>query len=259
MAWKIEHSAKRPAFFKALMGDFSQDLRIPSAFIKNFNRRSLHICGLNGPSGQCWAVELEKRGNRLFFQKGWERFVEHHSLQVGDFLIFSYDGVSMFDVTIYGKTCCEKHVKPAQRRSESNAISDKRRGKLPRRSDSHADKRRVDHVEETSLGSIPFQSENSYVARTLQKDTLYELYISKEVATKEGLRPGMTVKVKDTFGMSWSLKLCGSSADDRVLMRSGLADICKASIASPGDTLIFEFVKPRVVQLHVIKAAGTYY
>lgn len=48
----------------------------------------------------------------------------------------------MFDVTIYGKTFCEKNVKAAKRRSDSNGIAAKRSGKLPRRSDSHADKRR---------------------------------------------------------------------------------------------------------------------
>lgn len=83
--------------------------------------------------------------------------MKHHSLQVGDFLTFSYDGVSMFDVTIYGKTCCEKIVKPAKRRSESNANADKRRDKLPRRSDSHADKRRG-----KLLSCTPFHFSSAY-------------------------------------------------------------------------------------------------
>ncbi|KAM5564297.1 hypothetical protein ABKV19_018744 [Rosa sericea] len=245
---KTEHSARRPAFFKALMGHFSQYLRIPSAFIKNLNRRSLHICSLKGPSGQCWVVELEKRGNRLFFHNGWEEFVKHHPLEVGDFLIFSYDGVSMFDVTIYGKTFCEKNVKAAKRRSD----------KLPRRSDSHADKRRgkllVDDVEETSLRPIPFQSKNSSVCRILKTRTLYEVCIPTEVVIAEGLKAGMAIKIQDTFGMSWHLRLRGSH--DRVLMRSGLSKICRANKTLPGDTVIFEFVKPRVVQLHIIRAGA---
>ncbi|PRQ26591.1 putative transcription factor B3-Domain family [Rosa chinensis] len=256
MARKTEHPARRQAFFKALMGDFSQHLRIPSAFIKNLNRRSLHTCRLKGPSGQCWVVELEKRGNRLFFHKGWEEFVKHHPLEVGDFLIFSCDGVSMFDVTIYGKTFCEKNVKAAKRRSGSNGIAAKRSGKLPRRSDSHADKRRaVDGVEETSLRPIPFQSKNSFICRVLTARTLYEVYIPTEVVIAEGLKAGTAIKIQDTFEMSWHLRLRANH--DRVLMRSGLSNICKANKTSHGDTVIFEFVKPRVVQLHIIRA-GVY-
>ncbi|ONI32820.1 hypothetical protein PRUPE_1G388100 [Prunus persica] len=81
---------------------------IPPAFIKNFNRRRLGKCTMRGPSGKCWAVELEQRQDGLFFHKGWPGFVKDHFIELEDFLIFCYDGGSEFDVTIYDKTCCEK-------------------------------------------------------------------------------------------------------------------------------------------------------
>lgn len=70
--------------------------------------------------------------------------MQHHPVEVGDLLIFSYDGVSMFNVRIYGKTFCEKNVKAAKSSSESNGNGNaaKRSDKLRRRRYGHAEKRR---------------------------------------------------------------------------------------------------------------------
>lgn len=84
--------------------------------MKNFNGRVPRMCGLRGPCGKCWAVELEEIKNRLVFHNGWQRFLNHHFLEVGDFLTFTYDGVSIFDVIIYGKSYCEKNVEAAKSR-----------------------------------------------------------------------------------------------------------------------------------------------
>lgn len=89
--------------------------RIPPAFIKNFNRGSLRKCSLRGPSGKGRAVELEERENGLFFSKGWQGFVKDHHLEVGNFLVFRYDGESKFKVTIYDRSACEKDVEVAER------------------------------------------------------------------------------------------------------------------------------------------------
>ncbi|XP_004292711.1 PREDICTED: B3 domain-containing protein REM5-like [Fragaria vesca subsp. vesca] len=254
MARKIQRSARRPAFFKGLKDDFSRQLRIPSAFIKKLNTSSPHR--LRGPSGEYWDVELGKRGNQMFFHRGWEKFVQHHPVEVGDLLIFSYDGVSMFNVRIYGKTFCEKNVKAAKSSSESNGNGNaaKRSDKLRRRRYGHAEKRRgVDDEEEIF---IPFQSENPFVYRTLGTNSLYEVHVPREVIRKEGYRVGMTLEIKDVFGISWKATVGGSPEAGRMLIRSGLPNICRANQASPGDTVIFEFVKPGVVQLHVIKAGA---
>ncbi|PQQ12036.1 B3 domain-containing protein REM10-like [Prunus yedoensis var. nudiflora] len=41
--------------------------RIPPAFNKNFNGRRLGKCTMRGPTGKCWAVDLEQRRDGLFF------------------------------------------------------------------------------------------------------------------------------------------------------------------------------------------------
>lgn len=62
---------------------------------------------------------MEERGNNnLFFWSGWHDFVKDNSLDIGDFLVFKYDGNSMFKVKIYGRNACEKNVRLAKRKEE---------------------------------------------------------------------------------------------------------------------------------------------
>ncbi|KAL6180452.1 hypothetical protein ACLB2K_047115 [Fragaria x ananassa] len=94
------NKCRKPSFFKVLIGDFSKRLR---SYI-----------------GLLCAVEVESTENGMFFQNGWECFVKDHHLELGDFLIFGYDGESKFSVTIYDRSACEKDVEIAKRRSGSS-------------------------------------------------------------------------------------------------------------------------------------------
>ncbi|XP_024161386.1 B3 domain-containing protein LOC_Os12g40080 [Rosa chinensis] len=78
---------------------------MPTAFVNDFNGPAL--CKLRGPNGKCWDVKLEEKNNDLFFHKGWKKFVKDNYLEEGDFLVFNYDGNSLFSVTIYDKSACE--------------------------------------------------------------------------------------------------------------------------------------------------------
>ncbi|XP_048442609.1 putative B3 domain-containing protein Os03g0621600 [Pyrus x bretschneideri] len=124
-------SPKKPSFFKVLLDDFSQHLRIPHAFIENFSGQSLHKCALRGSSGQWWAMKPEERENGLFFHGGWQGFVKDHSLEIGNFLVFDYDGDSKFEVTIYDRSASEKDVELARRRS-GNSVSSMNKGSRAR-------------------------------------------------------------------------------------------------------------------------------
>ncbi|XP_077233559.1 putative B3 domain-containing protein Os03g0621600 isoform X2 [Tasmannia lanceolata] len=99
---------RRASFFKVMIGDFTQKLRIPPAFVRHFNGKLLNKSILKNPTGKFWHVKVERIGNDLFFQEGWQNFVKDNSLQTGDFLVLEYDGNSEFDVLIFGKSGCEK-------------------------------------------------------------------------------------------------------------------------------------------------------
>ncbi|KAK3231500.1 hypothetical protein Dsin_003381 [Dipteronia sinensis] len=108
----------KPSFFKVLIGDFSKKLRIPPAFVKNFNGICLGKITLASPSRDNWVIKMEKDVNGLSFGSGWQEFVKHHSLEVGDFLVFKYHGGSKFSVKIFGKTSCEKGTELAKTKND---------------------------------------------------------------------------------------------------------------------------------------------
>jgi len=53
-------------------------------------------------------VEVLETEEGVFFQKDWPKIVSQYSLQVGDFLVFKYNGHHVFDFLILGNTGCEK-------------------------------------------------------------------------------------------------------------------------------------------------------
>ncbi|KAK2660421.1 hypothetical protein Ddye_006954 [Dipteronia dyeriana] len=112
----------KPSFFKVLIGDFSKKLRIPPAFVKNFYGICLWKITLASPSRADWVIKMEKDVNGLSFGSGWQEFVKHHSLEVGDFLVFKYHGGSKFSVKIFGKTSCEKGTKLAKTKNDRTTL-----------------------------------------------------------------------------------------------------------------------------------------
>lgn len=92
-----------------MLGNFSERLCIPPAFLgKLQNHRSNGNAILEGPSSQRWSVRLCYTSVGMEFQKGWEKFVCDHRLELGDFLVFKYTCKSYFNVQIFGRSGCEK-------------------------------------------------------------------------------------------------------------------------------------------------------
>lgn len=62
---------------------------------------------------------MKKVNDKLFFQKGWKKFVQDHNLKLGEFLVFEYARNSKFYVEIYGKSTCNKEITKAFRKSNT--------------------------------------------------------------------------------------------------------------------------------------------
>ncbi|VVA16694.1 Hypothetical predicted protein [Prunus dulcis] len=281
MARKLmKRSVKKESFFKILLGDFSKHLRIPPAFIKNFNGGSLGKCSLRGPSGKGRAVELEERENGLFFSKGWQGFVKDHHLEVGNFLVFRYDGESKFKVTIYDRSACEKDVEVAERgigssdsiESKGNQVRVKEeiidletenynedfenKTSIANRRNCNAmsgKKPTTDYVEETSSESISFKSDHRCFMETMKRHYRYCLMIPKKLAIAEGLNSARNVTLRDPNGRLWLVKLVirPKTSCKRVEFTTGWGECCQANQISVGDTMVFEFVKQSAIKLHI--------
>ncbi|KAK6129030.1 hypothetical protein DH2020_037227 [Rehmannia glutinosa] len=62
-------------------------------------------------SGKTWNVKLEKmENNDHWFTNGWSKFAQDVKLGHGEFMVFYLIGQSIFNVTIYGQTCCIREI-----------------------------------------------------------------------------------------------------------------------------------------------------
>lgn len=79
---------------------------------------------LRNSSKKIWSVGITETRDDIFFQDGWEKFVEDNSIKQGYGLVFEYDGHGMFDFLLFDKSHCEKVAKSDTRicAKESNAV-----------------------------------------------------------------------------------------------------------------------------------------
>ncbi|CAK8569559.1 unnamed protein product [Lathyrus sativus] len=96
-------------FTQFLHNDFQQQLELPKTFSDNLKKKLPENVALKGPSGVVWNIGLVIRDDSVYFVNGWERFVKDHSLKENDFLVFKYNGESLFEVLVFdGNSFCEK-------------------------------------------------------------------------------------------------------------------------------------------------------
>ncbi|GFS33162.1 hypothetical protein Acr_00g0026700 [Actinidia rufa] len=67
---------------------------IPQKFANNLQEKLSEDVTIKGPSGAKWNVGLVTSGDTMLFKRGWKVFVEDHSLEEDDVLIFKYNGDS---------------------------------------------------------------------------------------------------------------------------------------------------------------------
>lgn len=76
-----------------------------------------------------------------------------------------------------------------------------------------------------------------------------------QLAREKKLMTVSSVMLKDPGGRSWPVKL-NRTGDGRVNMTHGWVDFWKANQIAVGDTLIFEFMMPTVLQVHIFRGEG---
>nr|AAQ55453.1 reduced vernalization response 1 [Brassica rapa subsp. oleifera] len=95
----------RPFFHKLIFSSTIQEkrLRVPDKFVSKFKDELSVAVALTVPDGHVWRVGLRKadNNNKIWFQDGWQEFVDRYSIRIGYLLIFRYEGNSAFSVCIY--------------------------------------------------------------------------------------------------------------------------------------------------------------
>lgn len=59
------------------------------------------------PNGCAWKVRLTKDQKGIWFDDGWQNFVDHYSINSGYFLVFGYRGFSNFSIVILDVSASE--------------------------------------------------------------------------------------------------------------------------------------------------------
>ncbi|KAG2271470.1 hypothetical protein Bca52824_066025 [Brassica carinata] len=78
------------------------EARVPDKFVSKFKDELSVAVALTVPDGHVWRVGLRKAdSNKIWFQDGWQEFVDRYSIRIGYLLIFRYEGNSAFSVYIY--------------------------------------------------------------------------------------------------------------------------------------------------------------
>lgn len=74
--------------------------------------------------------------------------------------------------------------------------------------------------------------------------------IPRKLVKEKGLSNEESVLLEDVIGRSWPVRI-SLQRDHRLLMRKGLCDFCRANQIETGNTLIFEFIQPTVLKVHI--------
>lgn len=74
---------------------------IPSDFEKKYGITLSNPIFLRLPTGAEWRVSWIKRNDDVLFLQDWKKFAHYWSLKHPDFLVFKYEGESLFEVRIF--------------------------------------------------------------------------------------------------------------------------------------------------------------
>ncbi|MCD7464464.1 hypothetical protein HAX54_052785 [Datura stramonium] len=111
--------SRPPEFFKLFLSDWSsQQLKLPKHFSREFGESMKERSRIKDElCGEVWDVCVGKSedGSVYFLSgKGWEDFINYHSLENGYFLIFRYEvDSSSFTVKVFTTNACKKSVPTA--------------------------------------------------------------------------------------------------------------------------------------------------
>jgi hypothetical protein len=80
---------------------------IPEEFIKRFKGEIPGEINLETKNRCIYMIRVAKHQEKLVLTEGWGKFVQTFGLQMGDTIVFRYNGNSKFSVIIFDKRGCE--------------------------------------------------------------------------------------------------------------------------------------------------------
>ncbi|XP_039171604.1 B3 domain-containing protein Os03g0212300-like [Eucalyptus grandis] len=253
----MKEAVKRPMFFKFFIAEHSSERmfcglddlpprgqglwwqKIPLAFQDYIKGRRPQAVLLTGPSGDSWMVGLIEEEGALYFGGGWPKFVEDHSVQTGDFLVFRYDGEDGFEVQVFDPTMSPREASFFawnSHRVTTESIGSNGVGLVKQESDTGG--------AEGSSGADHFSFQITMKAYHVNQAILcHKDYVNVMLCDEGGKRwPVWMIRRKDiTKWESWFLS-------------KGFPAFIRDNRVKEGDTCTFELVGPSLLRVRISRA-----
>ncbi|CAM0871953.1 unnamed protein product [Alopecurus aequalis] len=114
-------------FFTIILGNSWDRLRLPDKFARLLDGQEPREVTLREAGGgpRMWDVEVVFDGKgHMYLDRGWEQFARVHDLELGNFLVFSYDGNAVLTVKVFDMTMCRRHYHPDDATTGTGSSSD---------------------------------------------------------------------------------------------------------------------------------------
>ncbi|KAM3379415.1 B3 domain-containing protein REM7 [Capsicum galapagoense] len=232
---------KKPHFFKPIQPGFKNGLKIPVGFLKYVKGQDQieHVVLRSG--GKNWLVKVKC----WRFEAGWAAFVEQHDLQLGDMLVFRYEGNMEFEVSIFDSTHCDREYVEYLHEDQGGSwrdeeISKKFKFKGRPRLRIKLSKKASSHVQAAahhkSFGHSHFEC-------TIREYNISHHYLGlpQQFAYANGLtNKKCSLIIRDERQRLWNLKL--SSCKSRTYITGGWHKFSADNCLKKGDRIMFEVV-----------------
>ncbi|EEF52477.1 conserved hypothetical protein [Ricinus communis] len=262
--------AESRRFFRVMMPGFRSKLvrgqyvsckqPLPVAFCRQIKGEGSDRAVVKS-SDREWHIKVGKCcDGSLYFEEGWEDFVKHHGLNLGDFVVFEYNGDLVFDAIVFDSSACEKEIPVS-----INLFSEKMKNKNKNKNKKKKKKKKILSDE----GKSPLEDAKSYptngphfittINASNGPDGISYLpdrkefscacklqHIPVEFAKSQKLDRASIVILRDSSGKLWPVKLCTSDFKfrgkmlKRTAMRKGWLHFYVANKLKKGDVCLFE-------------------
>ncbi|CAL5326294.1 unnamed protein product [Camellia sinensis] len=244
------------SFFKVLIGDFANKLRIPPAFVAKMEGELPKNALIEAKSGeQSWEVKIQQIGDEhCFTHRGWEKLVNDNHLRFGDFVVFRLISDSMFHIVTYGPSGCEKELNPSIKKIPQNPfMSRNTRSRKSMDSPSHPYGRRSSRGEVEARGwSASAKPTHLSFLMVLKKYNKSRLTVPKAFAVESGIGRKKVVVLKNKKGQLWAVDICLRPPPYRTVdFTAGWPDFRVANNIEIGDTCLFKFIPSSGNVIHV--------
>ncbi|GLU13640.1 hypothetical protein SLE2022_302650 [Rubroshorea leprosula] len=244
----MKSNPKPPSFFKVMFNGFTETMRIPPAFMENFEGGVPLIFKLIcADSRKSWFVATEGKEEGCFFGSGWSKFAVEQNLELKDFLVFKLVGTSTFEVEIYGRTACKKNTTLAAKRHDDGVHSPPERAREVKPIKQHTAKRKKPKgaavkrarilPKKVEMDAGPKESPFQLVLKRYHKSYIT---IPRKIARETGLRYKTKTVIKNSEGITWGVDISVWKSG-QVCLSTGWSDFWAANGLDVGTTILLLF------------------